>query len=93
MAALDHGVGEVELAVEFERARLNGQGARGRAGLRRLVDDAHLDAELGEPERQDETGRAGADDQNIRIHHSFDYTGSESRHESGGLIYGHGLLA
>ena len=43
----DDGVGEAELAVEFERPRLNRQGPRGRAGLRRLVDDAHLNPELG----------------------------------------------
>ena len=47
---------------------MNRERARGRAGLNRLVDDTHLDAELGEPERQDETGRAGADDQNITVH-------------------------
>ena len=68
VAVLHHEVGEVELPVEFEGTRLNRQGARGRAGLRRLVDDAHLDAELGEPERQDEAGRSGTDDQNVTVH-------------------------
>src|SRR6516162_11246788 len=47
VAMLDHEVGEVELPVKFEGTRLNRERARGRAGLRRLVDDAHLDAELG----------------------------------------------
>ena len=63
----DHGLGEIELPVELERARLDRQRPRGRAGLGRLVDDAHLDAELGQPKRQDEAGRAGADDQNVAI--------------------------
>jgi hypothetical protein len=49
VAMLHHEVGEVELPVEFEGTRMNREGARGRAGLRRLVDDAHPDAELGEP--------------------------------------------
>ena len=69
VAVLHHELGEVELPVEFEGTRLNRQSTRGRAGLRRLVDDAHLDAELGQPQRQDEAGRAGADDQNVAVHH------------------------
>src|SRR6266481_731265 len=69
VAMLHHKVGKVELAVEFEGTCLNRERARGRAGLRRFVDDTHLDAEPGEPERQDEPGRAGADDQNISVQH------------------------
>ncbi len=65
MAARDHRVGEIELAVEFERAGLHRQGARGGARLCGLVDDAHPDAELGQPKRQHEPGRPGADDQNV----------------------------
>src|SRR6202043_2413407 len=38
-------------------------------GLRRLVDDANLDPELGEPERQDQSRGAGTDDQNVAAHH------------------------
>src|ERR1700756_431618 len=48
MAMLHYEVGEVELPVEFEGTRMNRERARGRAGRCRLVDDAHLDAELGE---------------------------------------------
>jgi hypothetical protein len=59
VAVFHHKVGEVELPVEFEGTRLNRQGTRGRAGLGRFVDDTHLDTELGEPQRQDEAGRAG----------------------------------
>jgi hypothetical protein len=65
---LHHEVSEVELPVELEGARMNGERARGGARFRRLVDDAHLDTELGEPKRQDEAGRAGTDDQNITMH-------------------------
>ena len=47
VSTFDHGVRKPELAVEFERPRLNRQGPRGRAGLRRLVDNAHLSPQLG----------------------------------------------
>jgi len=47
MALCNHGLGEVELPVELERARLHGERARCRSGLRRLVENAYLDAELG----------------------------------------------
>jgi hypothetical protein len=68
---LHHKVGEVELAIEFEGTRMNRQGTRGRAGLGGFVDDAHLDTELREPERQNETGRAGADNENVTVHHAL----------------------
>jgi hypothetical protein len=45
----DHGVGKVELAVEFERACLNCQGPRGGATFCRLVDDAYLGSERRPP--------------------------------------------
>ncbi len=67
----DHGLGEVELAVEFERAGLHREGARGGSGLGGLVDDANLDAEPGQPKRQHQTGRAGTDDQNVVLRHPF----------------------
>src|SRR5262252_6656349 len=65
VAMFDYSVGKVELPVEFERPRLNRQGARGRAGLCRLVEDADLNPELAEPKRQDEAGGTGPDDQNV----------------------------
>jgi hypothetical protein len=64
-----HGVGKVELAVEFERPRLNRQGPRGGPGLCRLVKDAHHDPELGEPERQDQPSETGTNDQNLTVRH------------------------
>jgi hypothetical protein len=70
VASLHNGVGEVELSVEFEGPRLNRQGPRGGPGLGRLVDDAHLGAKLGQPERQHQTRRTSADDQYIAASHS-----------------------
>jgi hypothetical protein len=67
-AAFDDGVVEEDLAVELERARLDGEGARRGAGAWRLVDDADFDAELGQPEGEHEAGRSGADDQNGLLH-------------------------
>ena len=64
-----HGIGEVELAIEFERPRLHGQGTGGRAGLGSLVDDADPDPELGQPERENQAGRSGADNQNVDASH------------------------
>src|SRR2546429_7446033 len=58
VTARDNEIGEIELAVEFERARVGGERARRRAGLSRLVDDAQLHSQLGQPEREDQTGRA-----------------------------------
>src|ERR1700722_208914 len=66
-----HEIGEVELAIELEGPRMHGQGAGGRAGLGGLVDDADPDPELGQPERQDQAGRSGADNQYVAAHHSF----------------------
>src|SRR5689334_22876183 len=62
VALLDHGICKIELAVKFECPCLNRQSPRGGAGPCRLVDDTHLDPELGQPERQDEARRTGTDD-------------------------------
>src|SRR6516162_7587779 len=61
VTARDNEIGEVELAVEFERARVDGERTRRRTGLGSLVDDTQLHAELGQPEREDQTGGPGAD--------------------------------
>ncbi len=47
MASRDDRIGEIELAIKLERARLHGKGARGGAGTGGLVDDAHLCAGFG----------------------------------------------
>src|SRR5215475_8288135 len=69
VAEFEHGIGQIKLAVEFERPRLNCQGARGRSGLGRLVDDADLHPKLGKPERQDQAGWTGTNDQNVAMCH------------------------
>src|SRR5215475_10839525 len=69
VTARDNEIGEVELAVEFERARVDGERTRRGAGLGSLVDDAQLHAELGQPEREDETGGSGADNEDIAPRH------------------------
>ena len=66
----EHEIGEIELAIEFEGPRMNGEGAGGRAGLGGLVDDAHLDPELGQPQRQNQAGRSGADNKDIAARHA-----------------------
>ena len=63
-------IGEAELAVELQRARLQRQRARSGAGLGSLIDDAEPDAEPGEPESEDEARRAGADDEHFGVHAS-----------------------
>src|SRR5262245_49238427 len=69
VTARDNEIGEIELAVEFERARVDGERTRRRAGLGRLVDDAQLHSELGQPEREDETSGPGADNEDIAPRH------------------------
>ena len=71
MASGDYGLREIKLPVEFERARLNRQSARGGSWLGGLVDNTHLDAELGQPKRQHQTRRARTDDQDIGLRHVF----------------------
>jgi hypothetical protein len=67
MRSRDDGVSEAELTVEFEDARLDGERARGRSGRTGPVDDPDLRAELGQPKRQNETGRPRADHEDIAI--------------------------
>ena len=69
VAAGDDLAGQVELAVELQGAGLDRQGSRGGSGFGGLVDDAHLDPKLGQPERQHQPGRPGADDQDIASCH------------------------
>src|SRR5215469_4345620 len=69
MAALDHGIGKVELPIEFECPRMDGQSAGSRSRLRCFVDDARLNPEFAQPERKDQTGRTRPDYQNIAVRH------------------------
>ena len=62
---LEHLVGEIELSVKLESARLHREGARGGAGLRAAIDDADSDPLPAEPQRQCESGGAGANDEDL----------------------------
>ncbi len=64
-----HRLGDADLAVEFQGARLHGQGPRGRARLCGLVDHPHRDAQLRQPQGQDQARGAGAGDQDFRLEH------------------------
>ena len=66
-AAVDERVGHPKLAVELQRASRDGQGTRGGSRLSGLVEDPHGDAEPGQPEREHETGGAGAGDQDLDV--------------------------
>jgi len=68
LAGRDHRVGNPQLTVEFERARMNHHCPRGRARTSRLIDDAAVYAKALEPERQDQAGRAGADYEDLLLH-------------------------
>jgi hypothetical protein len=71
VTARDNEIGKFDLAVEFERARVDGERTRSGAGLGRLVDDAQLHPELGQPEREDETSGPGADNEDIAPWHAL----------------------
>ena len=49
---------------------MDGQRAGCRSRFSSFVDDAWLEAQLTQPESEDETGRAGPDDQNIAASHT-----------------------
>ena len=65
-AAVDDLVRKTDLAIELERTRVHRERARRGPRLGRLVDDPDVGAHALEPERQDQAGRAGADDENLR---------------------------
>jgi hypothetical protein len=60
---------EIELPVKLERSRVDRQRSRGGSGPGRLVDDPDRDALFRQPEGEDQSGWAGADDQHARIGH------------------------
>ena len=64
-AGLDDIVGEAELAVELQRARVDDEGARGLPRSRVLVDNAERNTVTREAQREDEAGRTGAHDQDL----------------------------
>ena len=66
-STFDHRVRQAHLAVQFERARLDGQRARRRPRLRRPVDDPHSHAQPRQPQRQHEARRAGPNNENVSL--------------------------
>ncbi|MNN24150.1 hypothetical protein D3C81_1375700 [compost metagenome] len=69
MAVAHHGVGEVQLPVQLEGARLHRQRSRRGTGRGGLVDDPHAHAQFAQPQGQHQPGGAGADDQNVAAVH------------------------
>src|SRR5262249_36417083 len=67
--ALHHGRRKADLLVELEGPRLHRERARGRAGLRGLVDDPDFHAQPRQPQGENEAGGSGADDQHGRLTH------------------------
>jgi hypothetical protein len=70
-AVRDQRIGETELVVVLEDARLHDDGAGCRSRLRGLVDQPHANAEAREPQCHDEAGRSGADNQYLRVARGF----------------------
>src|SRR5213595_2791382 len=62
-ACRDDRVCEIDLVVEFERARCKCNGARGCSGLIDFVDDPNLNAEPCKPQSEYEPGGPRTDDQ------------------------------
>jgi hypothetical protein len=63
--AVDDLTREAYLSVELERAGVDRQGPRRRSRLRGFVDDSDAHTEALEPERQNQPGRARADDEDL----------------------------
>ncbi|GAB3784108.1 hypothetical protein GCM10028797_12620 [Dyella agri] len=66
-ATADNRIGQADLPVKLQRARLHRQGARGASCFGGLVDDPYGNAEPGQPQRQHEAGRTGAGDQHVGV--------------------------
>ena len=65
----DHGLGQAELAVELERARLHAERAGRGPGLGGLVDEADANPEAVQPEGEHQAGRARPGDQYLGVAH------------------------
>ena len=64
-------VGDAELAIELQGPGLDGHGAGGLAGPGVLVDQAERCPGPRQPEGEDQPGRAGSDDQDLRLAHAY----------------------
>ncbi|MND79788.1 hypothetical protein D3C80_715430 [compost metagenome] len=69
MSVLHHGVVQSELAIQLQRPCLDGQRPGRGAGGGGFVDDPHAHAEFAQPQRQDQPGGAGTDDQHVAAVH------------------------
>jgi hypothetical protein len=69
VSCLEHRIGEIELTVKLERARMHRQRPRGGSGRGGLVDDAAGDAHLRQPQGQHQSGGPGADNQDVAFFH------------------------
>jgi hypothetical protein len=78
MAVLHHGGVQSELAIQLQRPCLDGQRPGRGAGGRGFVDDPHAHAQFAQPQRQDQPGRAGADDQHVAAVHDLSSSLCES---------------
>ena len=64
-AARDNGIGNSDLPVALERARLHGEGAGGCRRLSKPVNDSYARAEPCQPQRQHEARRSRSDDEDV----------------------------
>ncbi|MNZ78102.1 hypothetical protein D3C78_966660 [compost metagenome] len=69
MAVLHHSLVQSELAIQLQRPCLDGQRPGRGAGGGGFVDDPHAHAEFAQPQRQDQPGGAGTDDQHVAAVH------------------------
>src|SRR5450755_3442407 len=58
-------LGDSELGIELKGPRLHGQSTGRRSRFRCLVDDAYADSKALEPQRQNQAGGSGADDEHL----------------------------
>lgn len=66
-AACDDAVRDPDLAIELERARLDGNGTRGRRRLGKLIDDSQAHPQPCEPQRQHQARRSCPDDEDVGL--------------------------
>jgi hypothetical protein len=69
MTLFHEGIGQIHLAIKFERPCLHGQGARGGCGFGILIHKADFDPLLRKPERKNHAARPGTNDQNVNLPH------------------------
>jgi hypothetical protein len=71
IAGLYHWLGQIELAIELQRAGLNSHGTRSFTRPTALVDDPYADALPVEPKSKNQPGRAGSDNEYVGLRHDL----------------------